>query len=311
MPSGLPREILRIWCILHYMRLFPITNILCTLFFAGFFFAGCNTKDPIQKPTYIHIDSFHFNSNPLASSAVNAMTKSHDITTVWVYYNGQSVGVFDLPVTFPVMASGNGTLTIEPGVDVNGLNDLLGVYPFYEPDTFSFAAQPGKIISHVGATRYYKNVVQTPIADFDDPGQTFAADSGDTGIVRVTDDSLVFENAGSGMIRFTHAGQASLDRTIKPFPIPTGAAFIELNYKCDIPFSVEIQSSLGVGITTTLANLGGLFPTAGKWRKVYFNVQDFAAQYTGSSYNLYIRAALPAEASSGTILLDNIQLLHY
>ncbi len=103
-----------------------IFTAICVLFFQD-----CNVINPPEKtPTYIHIDSVHVNINPYLTN----VSASSNITCIWVYYNENPIGTFDLPATIPVMTTsdtGVGQLQIAPGIAVDGLNNLLGVYPFY------------------------------------------------------------------------------------------------------------------------------------------------------------------------------------
>lgn len=105
---------------------------------------GSNTINPIGRvPTYIHIDSFTFQNN----SSLNLPT-THAISNVWVYYNDNPVGEFDLPCTIPIIATGSQQVQLFPGIIVNGLNSLTGIYPFYTADTFTLAAQPGNHVQY-------------------------------------------------------------------------------------------------------------------------------------------------------------------
>ncbi len=292
------------------LKIYTQLRYIVFLFCCGLFWQGCNIINPKeQDPTYIHIDSFNFVPN---TAITEPLTLSHKITCVWVSYNGQSIGVFDLPATFPVVAKGTGVLNVSPGVVIDGLNDLLGINPFYEPDTFTFAAQPGKIINHIATTRYYSKVKVQKIADFETLQTNFRLDYGNIPMTTVSADSLVFEGHGSGSIYLTNPGvDSSIDSTQYNFTItPGSAAFIEFDYKSTIPFYVGLQSNLGSNVSSSPYYLAGIFPSAG-WQKFYLSVQDYAAQFTGFSYNLYIKTSLPAGASSGRVLIDNVQLITY
>ena len=285
------------------LKIYTQLRYIVFLFSCGLFWQGCNVINPHeQTPTYIHIDSFNFLPNP---SVLN-VSLSHNITCVWVYYNNQNVGVFDLPATFPVMATGTGTLEMFPGIAVGGLNDILAVYPFYEPDTFTFTAQPGKIINHKASTRYYSAAKVHMISDFNF-GTNFKLDGGNIPIIVDTNSADVFEGSGSGLINLTIPGVDSSIDSITIGPIPASSAFIEFNYKNTIPFYVGMQSNLTSGISSAPYYLTGIYPSD-HWQKFYLNVQDFAAQYPGSTYNLYIKASLTS-GTSGRVLLDNVQLI--
>ncbi len=273
--------------------------------FLTWFWYGCQKSHTKQAPTYIHVDSFSFVANPL----VKGITLSHQISCVWAYYNNNPIGVFDLPATFPVMATGKGTLELFPGVTINGQNDFTSIYPFYEPDTFTFAEQPGKTIDRLPVTRYYSAIKPYIISDFDTSGYTkFSLDG--SGVAMFVTNTSVFEGQGSGVISLNNPSDSSFDSTIHSFVIPTGAAFIEFNYKCSIPFSVFLQANLGSIASLAPHALAGIYPSD-HWQKFYLNVADYAAQYQGTSYNLYFKASLPAGGTGGSVLLDNIQLISY
>src|ERR1043165_596911 len=89
---------------------------------------GCNMINPDERiPTYIHIDSFKFiNDNPGLTGS-----SSHDIKSVWAFIDGQTVGVFDLPATIPVLLDKTGELKLAPGIDNQGLTTYQELYPFY------------------------------------------------------------------------------------------------------------------------------------------------------------------------------------
>jgi len=276
---------------------------LCAL--AGFL-QGCKNITPTgQVPTYVHIDSFRFTPY----SPVGIATSSHQISTIWVYYNDASVGVFDLPATFPVITNGkdSGTLEVTPGVTLDGLNDLLAADPFYQVATTTLVSQPGKIINYTPQTGYYPNVVY-PISNFN-YSNGFTLSGGTIPIIIDTADSLVFEGRGSGSIWLASPGDSSVDSVNIPLTIPAGNAFIEFNYKSSLPFYVGMQSNQA-GISTTPYYLAGIYPS-GTWQKFYLGITDYIAQYHSTTYNFFIKTSLPDSQAQGRLLLDNIQLLHF
>jgi len=285
-----------------YKKLIQLLFIL----FIGCVFFGCNNYSQQPVPTYIHVDSFSF------KQTYGFGVTTHQITAVWAYYNNSPIGSFDLPATFPVIATGNGTLELSPAIAIDGLNSLMGVYPFYKIDTFNFTAQPGKIITHEPSTQYYSDAIDTPISNFKFGRTGFAVwEATGTPMTIVTTDSLTINGSPVGCITL-NAGTVDsvIDSSTSAFSIPTNTpAFIEIDYKCDVPFAMGLQTNLD-GIYTSPYYIGGVYPS-NTWQKFYLSVADFAAQYKGTSYNFYIKAVLPYGQSSGKIYLDNIQLLHF
>ena len=283
---------------------------------------GCNIINPHEPtPTYIHIDSFSFQQNPditviLAGAgsvpSPYLPTLSHQITSVWVYYNGSRVGIFDLPVTFPVIATGSGKLEVVPAVAIDGRNNNVSVYPFYAPDTSTLVAQPGKVINYTPKTKFYSGVKVTAI-DYFKGKASFNLARGNRYMKYVTDDSLVFEggpNDGSGEISLLAVGDSSVDSSSNYFAIRDGVSVIEFNYKSTIPFYVGLQANLSAAISSSPYYLSGINPSA-EWQKFYLLVNGFTAQAGASSYNFYIKAVLADGQSSGRLLIDNVQVVTF
>ncbi|MBC7554392.1 MAG: hypothetical protein H7257_10480 [Taibaiella sp.] len=263
-----------------------------------------------MTPTYVHIDSFSFKRD---SSVSLSLSNSHQINSVWVYYNDNPIGVYDLPATFPVNATGSGKISVYPGVPVSGLNSFLARYPFYAADTFTLTAQPGTIVAHKPVTHYFSNTriyPQTSI-NFDFNITSFTRSDGTVDMGVTNDSTQVFEGLGSAIISLK-APKDTLSESYCTidFSIPANtAAYIELNYKNTAPFYLGLRSNLSGGIVYK-RYLSGIYPSD-HWQKFYLAVKDFVAQYTGDTYTLFIKADLPAGQESGTVLLDNIQLVYF
>ena len=259
---------------------------------------SCTTnKDKGLIPTYIHVDSFAFATAP---SSLQHIATSHQINSVWAYYNNSPIGVFDLPANIPVLANGTGKLTLRPGISVSGLNNFLATYPFYSSDTSTFNSQPGKTIQFIPKTTYYSSTRCSVIANFDsNVAAPFKVDAG-TGIDCI---------GGIGSVSLSGKDTFSEIGSLAQFTIPLGKdAYIEFDYKCTIPFSVGLKASLGTLFTKFY--LAGIYPSD-HWQKFYLSVKDFDAQYQATGYNFYLKTELPGAQSSGTVLIDNIQLVYF
>lgn len=284
-----------------YVRLRSVVSIL---FLSAFMWQGCNIINPVEKvPTYIHIDSFTFNNY------FPGVTTSHNIIGVSVYYNNSAVGFFDLPATIPIVADGHGELELSAVVPVNGLNSINVAYPFYRIDTFSFDAQPGKILychPHTGFTAPSKI---NKYSDFS--GNTFFARwGGNKDLTLASDDSLKFEGTPTGTVLLSAAGDSSVDSSTIVFPIPAGQAFLEFDYKSEVPFYVGMQGLLAGVVSTTPYYLMGIKPSA-TWKKFYLNAADFNGQLKADEYRLYLKINLGEGQTRGRFLIDNIQLVNF
>lgn len=270
--------------------------------------SGCNIINPAEiTPTYLHIDSFTFLNNP----AVRSVTLSNHITNAWVYYDNRAMGAYDLPFTIPIPSTGHGKLEVYPAIIVNGRNELVGKYDFYQIDTSTFTGQPGKTITYVPKTGFYTYVKMNYTESFETPGVTnFSRIDGNTVMTNVAADSLRFEGYGAGQILLNAVGDSCTVMSDKTFEIPQNVAFIELNYKSTVPFYLGIQANLSNIISSTPYFLAGIKPSD-HWQKFYLNVSDFAIKAKGTSYNFVIKTVLDQNQTSGRLLLDNIQLVNY
>ena len=281
----------------------------CLIFVAcSFAMHSCNLINKHeQTPTYVHVDSFHF-LNPAIPRSLSHLSQ---IKEVWAYYDNNLIGVFDLPCTIPVMTNSDtlGKLTLAPGIAVDGLNNLLGVYPFYRPDTSSLRPQPGKIINYAPATEFYSDAKITPLSSFagGNSSNTFKLYGSGVPMEEYTDSII----GPAGIVNFlastndTVSENYSVDSLIIPLSVP---AYIEFDYKSTVPFYIGLEAYFA-GITSDVP-LSGIAPSD-HWQKFYLSVADFEAQYTASYYFIHIKASLPPGEASGSFEIANIQLVTF
>lgn len=75
---------------------------------------SCKKTDLV--PSYIHIEKIDV-------STVYELygSDSHKITDAWVYVDGDLQGIYELPATFPILATGQHTIMVRPGIKLNGI----------------------------------------------------------------------------------------------------------------------------------------------------------------------------------------------
>lgn len=271
-------------------------------------FAGCNIVNPSEQvPTYIQVDSFTLEPTDPAKTG----SLSSDIKSVWVYFNNQAVGAYDLPATVPILTSGPGTVQLIPSVSFSGTSRIQQ-YPFYEPDTLSIPYKPGEVTKINGVTRYRANANFRWMADFETGNKFIKVNSenpDDTLLLTTMDKSMVFEGNGSGYIRLSSAHPSSEVITESGFTVASGQAYLEINYKCSVPFEIGMQTTPASG-QIVYDYLYGLNPSD-TWRKAYIGVQDFVTQNKGGQYNLLIRTKLGEGQTDGYVLIDNLKIVSF
>jgi hypothetical protein len=266
-------------------------------------FSGCNIINPEEPvPTYIHIDSFGFdNTNPRGST-------SRNVTNVWAYVDNQPVGTFDLPATFPVIVQSNSVLTVLPGIDFDGLRGYPVTYPPFAADNMTITPKPGQTINWQPKTYYLSGSLLLFNETFDQAGTLkFNRRSGDAEIQRSTAD--VFEGAGSGIIQLG-AGKDSMTVLSDSLAITTGrAAYVELDYKGDMPLTVGMRSYLADGNIYEEYLIG--FREQANWKKFYVGVREFVGGHVGTKYQIILGTKKPDGQSTGTVNIDNVKLVSF
>ena len=278
--------------------------------FLGFIwlFSACNIVNPAESiPTYIQLDSVTLQSTvPEKHGSV-----SHKISDVWVYYNLQLLGAFELPAKVPVLAKGKGQLQVLAGIWDNGLSGTRVKYPFYNVDTFSFTAQPGKSIQHNPVFQYRtadQPVIRYFVENFEQ-GNSFMPLAGDTSLVRTNNINEVFEVTWSGKLYMRDTDATAQCITSQAFAIPPSKeAYLELNYKNDVPFDVRLEVLWnGSTIRSDIISLR----ERSVWNKAYLRLGGFASTYQNGQFKFYIRSSLPTGKSEGTILIDNFKVIYF
>lgn len=261
---------------------------------------GCDIINPAEQvPTYVHIDSFSFSATP------NSGSTSHKISSVWVYFDNQIVGAFDLPANIPVLGSGKGKLLVMPGITYSGLNDVQYPYPYYTTDTMTLQTGTGLTVNFTPKTHYITDsLLNLTIEDFEN-SNSFINYTGDTNVVRVHDSTLVFEGQYSGYIFLKTADYSESILNI-PFTTKGSEAFVEINFKSSIPFEVGLQASDLSG-SLFVQYIYGFKPQA-EWTKIYVGLAEFITTYPNDDYRLVIKA-IPQDSSGGYVQLDNIKII--
>lgn len=273
--------------------------------------SGCDVINPVEDvPTYIRIDSFDFvinNANKEGSAA-------HDITSVWVYYNNNPVGAFDVPCQIPVITQGNsGTISVLPGITLNGLVDLQPAYAFYAFDTMTLVSNPGKVVNYTPKASYV-SAAKFPYKEDFEVGNSFGAFypdiANDTTIRRTEDQTYIFEGGGSGLIELSDAFPTSESISNTGFAIPQGEAFIEINYKCSVPFEIGLYNTLNTSNVDVFEYIMGIKATD-TWKKIYIELGTFTGNNPGTNHKVLIKSVLPEGQSSGYVAIDNIKIVTF
>jgi len=286
---------------------------LTIVFLIGVFLSGCKTHDTCEGlPAYLYIEAFDLTTNFFEEG-----TDSHKITELWVYVNGNAIGIYDLPAMIPVLAEGNASISIAAGIKNNGIASDRIRYPFYKIWETSVNLVPLKIDTLFPHFTYIDNAQFIFREDFEDPGIGFEQLLGSTVDMNLTQtEGQVFEGSGSGFVSTNTDFPVYRGGTNNQLQLKAGSRiFMELNYKSNNSFAVGVQANPISSFNRELALI--INPTiqvdgVHQWNKIYIDLSwAVGANMAANSYDLYIEAVRDPNVSVSELFLDNIKVIQY
>lgn len=281
-------------------------------FVIGLLNAGCYKFDGEQTvPAYLRIDTIRFTTDYAAQGS-----STHNITDAWVYVNGQLIGAFELPATFPVLARGKQRLEIRPGIKLNGIAATRVPYPFMKPivvENFNFFED--SIVRINPQTTYYENLRFLWKEDFERTSLTLEkTNQSDTSIYRTEPANnpeawLSGNSAHSGFVHLEGSRKFFRVMSFQGFNLPGNGSpvFLELDYKCDKAFGVGVLARINNTIETFPLLVVNKNPV---WNKIYINLTPIASTYNTAEYfKIYFESELGTETEA-RFYFDNIKLIH-
>lgn len=280
--------------------------------------SSCNKEDLVAiTPAYVIIDSVFVETTFTAEG-----TASHRITTVWVEVNGVAQGVYELPATFPVTASGSTRIRIDAGINENGTSSTRSIYPFYAHyettlelsplDTVLYRKPDGSLPS----VKYFPSAEIITIEDFEGIGLNLEiSPNSDTSIFRITDPDLLYNwnnepNTAIGAGYLPDRNTIFEVRSGDDYPIPQGGpVFLEMNYKTDVPIVVGMYiNSLSIG--TVQARTAQINPSE-TWKKIYISLYSEVNGYPNPlDFKIFVGALNLEGNGTKTLYIDNLKLVY-
>lgn len=289
------------------------TLVACSTFLCCLLFSCNKEKYTVEKPVYFSMPGFELRD-------ADHGTNHSRITTAWISIDKDPIGAFELPATVPVlMEDGRNDIKIYPGINLNGISSSRAIYEFFAPlDTTIQKPNGGDTIFFpVIKTRYTDRATVDIVEDFDGAGLELEPTvKSDTGIRKVNDSSLVFRypgenNGNAGALYTTSSSRHAEVATTDYYELPQGGAnvYLELSYRCNIPFIVGVIADLPTGQRqqqTVVVN-----PHEEDWNKIYINLVTEVSSLTGSNrFKIFFGTVHQSNVETGKIFLDNIKLVY-
>ncbi|MGB4959550.1 MAG: hypothetical protein WBO36_08745 [Saprospiraceae bacterium] len=238
-------------------------------------------------------------------------TDTHKITDVWVFADGQILGVFPLPARVPLINTDNDTeITILAGIRNNGMNDTPVFYPFYRSIVKVIKPIPNEAINIPLVFQYILDA-KVPINESFETSNVFSLDFDNnpaTNISVISGDASIGQKCGK--VSFDTFSTLEVGSTIRIADNQNarGKSYIELDYKGDGEIAVGIAKTTN-GIIKAEYVL--FVPARAVWNKIYIDVTDKLSPRDYDEYRLIFGFRKTGASTQSSILIDNIKHLHF
>lgn len=268
--------------------------------------ASCNLINPDEKvPAYIKVDSVQ------VTTTADQGTARHNIKDVWVYMDGDLMGVYQLPALFPVIANeGKHSFIFSPGIYDNGIANTHIIYRLMKGYSTAINIVNGATVSAdtTAVITYFPEVEFSWMEDFEDGTMSTVTLSGDS-LNYETDITKRFEGNASGRIDLSDSISLFRFEMFEGKPLPTtSSSYLELHYKCDQPFFIGLKGIKSNGDMQTDVILVNASET---WNKIYVNLGLAVRELSpATGYKIYCYSSIGSGISSATYYFDNFKLVH-
>lgn len=270
-------------------------------------FYSCK-KDKFKAPqaAYLVIDPVTLKTTSSQGS------NSQKITDIWYYVDGKFKGIFPIGKVMPVVGSNNTEITLFAGIKNNGISATRVPYPFYSSITLKKDIEPGKTYTvssefqyNTGAYFYYHDDFDYGTPTGSVVGSWFSS-AGDSSYSITYDPSRTFGGTGGSV--FMSMGDSKptarmIQNTAYYLPSDGSTIYLELNYRCNQPFTVGV---IGGGFDERTALTVN---TSNEWNKIYVQLTKVVSTPpVYATYKVFIHAR--KQVDSPQIYIDNVKLIY-
>ena len=267
---------------------------------------SCNKKE-VKIPSYIHIDQVTLSTDPLLEGS-----NSSRITDAWVSLDGQLIGTFELPATVPVLADeGSHTITVAPGILVNGISSSRAEYPFFSAYATTLNLTKESYNTLIPGTTYLSSAHFVWKENFDNSSfsieKTGRSDA--TITIQKATGTLAFEGSGSAMVSMT-SGQTIFEcASVDEYGLPKDGSdiYLELNFKSNVNILVGLYTSASSG--TYQEPVETLVP-APEWKKIYIYLTSVAGLHADAGGHKVFFGVTGDGSVNPEFFFDNIKLIY-
>ena len=270
--------------------------------------SSCEIINPEEQvPSYIHIEKIDL-STDYGSEGSN----SHNIVDAWVYVNDKFIGGYELPATFPVLASGEVNLKVRAGIRNSGATALRLDYPFYNfYENAFFQLSEDSVSNAEPEATYFDDLTFEWLEGFEGSTTSLEENENSVELTITNNEDEVFEGNGSAKIELTTAEAYFSAVTTESYTLPKQGSdvYLEMDYKTSGYIEVRLISNEVLNIQNT--SIIVLYPTDDLWKKIYVDLGSTVTRAANAlTFQIQIICYSPNGQEQSVSYLDNIKLIH-
>ncbi len=256
--------------------------------------SSCSKEDSDGIPAFIKINSIVLNDNA-----------TDNITDAWVYINDNLQGVYELPITFPVLEEGYHNIRIKAGIKENGIAATRIRYPFYSSYIIdNLRLQKDSITIIDPEVNYLDNLTYFQ-EDFEGIGLNIESTNvSDTSVVIINEQDL---NYGAGILHDSLLTFEIATTELTDLPQANSAVFLELDYKCNTEFLIGVYINYPIVVQRELLWI----TPKDDWNKIYVNLTSTITESVNApSFSVFLGMKRNFELDTNIINFDNLRVIY-
>lgn len=272
---------------------------------------GCE-KSKVEIPSYIQIDEILLSTNNSVQG-----TNSSKFTDAWVTVNDKSVGTFELPAKFPVLADGNSKIGIGAGIKLNGATASRHQPLLFTTSITDTILKAGSVIKIKPVVKYASYAKFAWLENFESNGFTLSGYSTSKNISVTNNTTKVFEGNKCGIFSLSDTSNSYSVMSVNKFALPKDGSniYLELNYSSSVQFVIGLvvnyQTSPSLPKQIIYLNSTTADAFAPKWNKIYISLtQAVSEAQTSSDVNILFSCNKREGVSYDEVLVDNIKIVY-
>jgi hypothetical protein len=285
---------------------------LIFLTFIALFASNCKDKTE-QIPAYLKLEGFEID----APGGANW----HKVNLLWLYVGTEFLGAYSPGSEVPILADGLQTLTIFPGINMNGQVITPEIYPFFKKFEKEVTLTAGQT-TVVNPKTCYDAAAIIPWgvqSEFDVTTLGFENLDEDNEMNLVfSNDSAFFGRSAVMQVDTAHTRMDVATEWVLGIPTSGGQqVWLEMNYQCDAPLELFLRGR-GNPLQGQTFQAIYQFNTTLNWNKIYFNLTPYITQSTQTEYSITFRLNVPVDpatlkytALKAVARFDNLKIVHF